>query len=913
MAIHNAPSHATTFFGRQSELNDLSELLAGPKSRLLSLTGLGGIGKTRLALVLADQIQHSFPDGVHFVPLQPLQSPDQIIPTVSAVLGLQADQNPRDQLLNWLRDRHLLLVLDNFEHMMEGVDLLADILETAPHVKLLVTSRDALRLRGEWLRPLDGLDYPDAASAATDTDYGAIQLFIERARQQGSNLNIKTQYWNIVRICQLIEGIPLALELAAGWVKSLSCAEIVSELEKSIAILKSHTRDMPTRHRSMEAVFAQSWSLLNDEERMVLKGFSVFRGGSTRDAAEQVIGATLPVLTSLVDKSLLRHDSDRGRFDLNELLRQYAAQNLDQTPEVKEKVADQHSTYYTAYLHQYDATIHLSDQAHVLVELDNVRVAWKRAAQQHNQTALLRAAPSLYWLYHFQGWFEEGTAMFYLAEEAVRRLPVTDDSRFLLGMMQLFRGYYMLRQSGQSTLPPVDVEATLSLWKDLEERPEMGLPLSRAIFMLLTKHSDPGQIVVIARKSFDFHQRYEDLAGMAIALTTLASVYYEAFAAFAEAQQFIKQALVIDRQIGFELNAGWSESILGTITHLQGNYEQTKAHAVAWVAYRQRSGILSALDTALHVLGHAALELGDDVAAKTHFEESIKVASQQQRQGVVAKGRASLGIMAALQGNMHGAAAQYADSQDDLRSAGLKTLNYNEEPESLGFLALLLGHYDHALAHYEATLTHYRDTGYRVPLMCAHCRAGHALIGLGNQIRAKVYLFEALREAANMGAYQVLLEALLGIAQLSIIPPTLAIELLVLVCRHPTSNRYSRTQAKGLLATVEFSLAQAELRAALERGQTLTPETAVIRVEPFGSDLQPTQFAINQPLIDPLSQRELEVLTLVAEVHTNQEIADRLSISVSTVKKHINHIYGKLDVTHRAQAVACARTLKILA
>jgi predicted ATPase len=274
-------------------------------------------------------------------------------------------------------------------------------------------------------------------------------LFVERARQQGSHLNIEAQYPHIVHICQLVEGMPLALELAAGWVNALSCAEIAAELEQSLTLLKSRSRDMPNRHSSMETVFAHSWHLLTDEERAVLQGCSVFRGGCTRDAAEQVTGAPLSVLASLAEKSLLRHDSDSGRFDLHELLRQYASDKLDQTPEIKETLLDRHAAYYTEFLYHQEKTIHLSNQAMVLKELDNLRIAWKRAVQQRKLALLQRAAPSLQWLYHFQARFDEGAAMFHLAEEAVRAMPVTDDSRFLLGMMQLFQGFYRLRQFEQ--------------------------------------------------------------------------------------------------------------------------------------------------------------------------------------------------------------------------------------------------------------------------------------------------------------------------------------------------------------------------------------------------------------------------------------------------------------------------------
>ncbi|MBK8019832.1 MAG: hypothetical protein IPK19_00070 [Chloroflexi bacterium] len=235
--------------------------------------------------------------------------------------------------------------------------------------------------------------------------------------------------------------MPLALELAAGWVKTLSCREIVDELWQNQALLVARANNVPDRHRSIQVVFDHSWRLLTENERAILQCFVVFQGGCTREAAAQVAGATLPLLAGLVDKSLLRHAPDTGRYDMHELLRQYAAEYLNQTPEVRETVLDRHYNYYIEFLHQLKTTVHLMNQSEVVRDIDNLRMAWKRAIQQRNPAALERAAPSLYWLYHFQGRQDEGSAMFFLAEEAERDachrgqpLPAGDDAvaaRFL--------------------------------------------------------------------------------------------------------------------------------------------------------------------------------------------------------------------------------------------------------------------------------------------------------------------------------------------------------------------------------------------------------------------------------------------------------------------------------------------------
>ena len=905
------PSQSTSFIGREAEIAEISTLLADPACRLLTLTGLGGIGKTRLAIAVAQQMQEAFPDGIYFVPLQPLQQSDQILPAILNVLNLKAVQNPQADLLAYLAHKQLLLILDNFEHLLDGVDLLANILNATSRVKILTTSREALRLQEEWLRQIHGLDYPDGMTSSAVNQFSAVQLFIERAKRLRGDLDFDAQHEHVIQIIQLVEGMPLALELAAGWIKTLTCEEIAAELRHNPGILEAQTLNTLDRHRSMQNVFDHSWQLLGADELVVLQQLSVFRGGCTREAAEQVAGATLDLLSALVEKSLLRHDPQSGRYDFHELLRQYAAEQLDKTPDQTTSVLNRHCDYFAGLLHQREKTIHLSDQSDILIELDNLRVAWVYAVEQWNLDALLRAAPSLNWLYHFQSWHDEGAAIFYMAEEALQSMPTTDDSRFLLGMIRLFRGWFAREQPKQIDYPPVDIKSTLALWDDLDERPEMGLPLTRAMLMSMYNCNESSDITAIAQKSLAFSKRHNDLSGEAIALTSLGAVAYSALGKFSEAEELLEEGLTIDRRIGFDLNARWVERILGRIAYLEGQYADAKKHFEASLVYHKAGNIRKNLDTALLFAGTAALECGEDAAAKMYFEEGIKLSSDQQANHVIAKGHASLGRLAAFQGDSAAAEAHYADSQAYLHSLNLG-LTYDLGPESLGFLALLLGHYPYGLAFYEDHLSFYEDTGYRVPLMCVHSRMGQALLGLRDEDQAKPHLFEALREASDIGAWQILLEALFGIAQLSTVPKEVAVQLLALVCEHPAANRYSRTKAKQILDHLEDALPSDNFQAAVENGRTLTLEAATALAQTWDMDSKLTSPTHQQPLADPLSQRELEVLGLIAEGHTNQEIADQLYIGVSTVKKHINHIYSKLDVTHRAQAVATARSLNII-
>jgi predicted ATPase len=316
--------------GRTEELASLSTRLAEAACRLLTLVGPGGNGKTRLAIELARQKAPDFANGVYFVALQPVSSPDRLTATIAEGIGFSfyGQDDPEAQLLSFLSERQSLLLLDNFEHLLETADLLARMLAAAPGLKLLVTSREALNLQEEWLWHVRGMHFPDADRVADIEAFSALKLFTERARRVRQDFSPEAEQSCIIRICQLVGGTPLALELAAAWLKTLPCDKIVHEIERNLDFLASNMRNIPERHRSMRAVFEQSWLLLSEDERLVLKRLSVFRGGFRQPAAEAVAGASLLTLSSLADKSLLYVDAS-GRFEIHELLRQFAEERLE--------------------------------------------------------------------------------------------------------------------------------------------------------------------------------------------------------------------------------------------------------------------------------------------------------------------------------------------------------------------------------------------------------------------------------------------------------------------------------------------------------------------------------------------------------------------------------------------------------
>jgi hypothetical protein len=282
--IDTLPPQPTPFIGRENELRELTDLLADPACRLLSLVGPGGIGKTRLAIELANRQRAAFAEGICFVALHAVDSATLLIPAIAEALQrrLIGPGALGDQLLAALERRQLLLLLDNFEHLLEGADLLSAICAAAPGVTLLVTSREALKVQEEWRYPLTGLDIPVTSHPQHIAECSSVQLFVERARRVRRSSVLEAEQDAAARICQLVAGVPLAVELAATWTASLSCSDIAAEIERNIAFLTASMRNLPERHRSMRAVFEHSWQRLSEQERAIFMQLAIFRGSFTR-------------------------------------------------------------------------------------------------------------------------------------------------------------------------------------------------------------------------------------------------------------------------------------------------------------------------------------------------------------------------------------------------------------------------------------------------------------------------------------------------------------------------------------------------------------------------------------------------------------------------------------------------------
>jgi predicted ATPase/DNA-binding CsgD family transcriptional regulator len=868
------PIPLTPLIGRDQEMQAISALLQRQEVRLLTLTGTAGVGKTRLALQVAAELAEAFVAGVHFVPLATLSDPALVLHTIAQALGLrEAGGQPLLTLLEaHLHHQQLLLVLDNFEQLIAAAPSLATLLEGCPDLKLLLTSREVLHVRGEQQfevapLPVPARSWREAHTPEALAQNPAIQLLLQRAQAVQPDFHLTaTNVLSLTEICRLLEGIPLALELAAPRLKLLSPQALLARLEGRLQVLTGGARDLPERQRTMRATLAWSYELLTPAEQALFRRLAVFVGDWTLSAAEAVCQATgaldlalLEGLTALLDKSLLgvaQAGDGESRFRMLYVVREFALECLADAGEV-EVTRLAHARYCTDLAEQCAI-----EQA--VPQAERLRLARLEADYENLHAALL-------WL------IEQGEQKQQSMELALR----------LGGALER---YWLPRGFGQEEL---------DLMARALKQPE-GLPhavLAQALYCAghLALHLGQAALLLQAQGPLALHlgqaallqalgqellaraQAQGDKSGMARAYYLLGSTAALHDHNAPQAREWHQQALSLWRELGD------AEGAAAALVHLARVALYVEGHAAEALTLLQDARVHlkerqpgRVLGQVIDLMGEAHLLRGDVDQARRSYEESLAIFRELGVKRGIWSGTKALAEITFALGELEATRLYAEESREALK----QLMGVANDAPPLRWLSALeaeaAGEHATAWALYEQMLAMYRaKQNDRAP--------GELLMGVASRANTQG---NPARAARLWGAAEALCETM-GLSLLPIERVSLAWEV---------------EAARSRLGAAAFAAAWAE-------GRGMTPEQALAADRE--ALLPPTAAASISTLVSPgwtegLTPRELEVLRLLAEGLTNRQIAERLVVSPLTVHTHLGSLYSKLGVTSRSAATRYA-------
>jgi predicted ATPase/DNA-binding SARP family transcriptional activator len=773
---NNLPIQLTPFIGREIELEELNRQLANPECRCITLVGPGGIGKTRLAIQAAGDRINYFTQGAIFVPVAPVRSVSGVIPAIANAIKTVffSTNDPEADLVNFLHTKQMLLILDNVEHLLRETDteedltqLIVHILQNAPEVKLMITSRQALNIQGEWLFEVNGLAYPTLLEDAASNEYDAIDLFVQRVRRSLPGYHFNNEdYPDVARICRLVEGMPLAIELAATWVRVLAPAEIATEIERSLDILSSSLRDLPERQRNMRVVFEYSWQMLSEEERDVLRKLSVFRGGFRRQAAEKVAGSTLAILSTLVSRTMVRRAS-AGRYNLHELVRQYSAEQLAADPATWQATREKHFNYYLEMAENAEKELQGSNQLEWLSSLDqehdNLRVAFdwalgNSAAETDQCDQALRLCSSLRWYWQIHGFFHEGIS---ILKEALEKYPECQSqarANALLGMGLMLNGLGELVTAYQY------VNECIQIYRRWGNQPRLAEALMLEGTILLWQ-GEPSSGKAELEEALAIFRELGDKWGEASSCWKLGS-YLADYTGDPAGRECLEQSAAILNQLGEKYLYSGVQITLGIVDMSLGNYPTARQHFEESLAITREMRHPWGIADALTNLGCLFRIKGQYALAQTQFEEALKIYHEIGRN--------------LWEADPFCAMAENAIAIGDLVSARqyLQTACGSLESSDNTWLELLVNYFQGLLTYYEGdtekadvlmekTILLARETQYISDLARAIVTRGHIKLVKGEIEAGNKLLIEGLELCLKLGHQLEIINALEGLAKMS--------------------------------------------------------------------------------------------------------------------------------------------------
>ena len=677
--FYRLPCYPTSFIGRRQELAQIHSILSDPGRRIVTLTGAGGSGKTRLALQAAKNASGDYPDGVVWIPLASVDSVEFIASTIAQNLNLRiarvdmgTEPNVlpdlsllKAQLLLYLQNRRMLLVLDNFEHLLKGSAIVSDIIQASPNIQFLITSRERLNLQGEWVIDTQGLICPEDGSDSILEETDSVKLFVQSARQGCSSFNLtENNIQDVVKICRLVQGFPLAINLSASWVKVLSCHEIVHEIESSLDFLESSFQDTPQRHRSIRVIFEQSWRMLTRESRVCFRKLAVFRGGFDRRAAREIARVTDQVLVSLLDKSIVRRVA-ADRFEIHELLRQYAEERLESLPRESVRVRAGHSRYYLGLLQRMENSLKRLEQKKAVrllsVEIENIRTAWFWAAHTQKVKLVLDSCMSLFLYYDLRNQYQDGLEMFRKAYQSMQKTlagtngvdeEISEQNRttagFLLGIQGWFLRYskpVISRTYDKADGPPVEafvlVDAGLKYLKTSRDQCVWALINVFAVFLKNQwSQQDTIELLHDCLKIFLKHKEYW---GAALTYHAIGCWYWQRDKTLSGEYQ--KKCLLIKKQAGDDWGVALSHYMIGFHECSQGNLEEAKSQYLQSLRIRRQleedhNGLIDSLEK----MGQVSFNLEEYEEAFRYYAECLMLSEKMTNIYRTARISGSIGL-----------------------------------------------------------------------------------------------------------------------------------------------------------------------------------------------------------------------------------------------------------------------------